>query len=145
VNAAFGILDVLMLSEVVVAVVSEPKVGTTLSLPLSIVEVTVNSFSPADVDISSIFSGEIGSDVEGAIEVPACAVLATLVVASGMSCGSGVVLCLSGNLPLGSLLGEEGGEEGGEGELYEQNPSHCNFRQCKKNTRRGSCRCKAVC
>jgi hypothetical protein len=86
VNAAFGILDVLMLSEVVVAVGSEPKVGTTLST----VEVTVNSFSPADVNISSIISGEMGSDVEGVVEVPVCAatgqgaVLATLVVASGM-------------------------------------------------------------
>jgi hypothetical protein len=86
VNAAFGILDILVLSEVVVAVGSEPKVGTTLST----VEVTVNSSSPADVDTSSVVSEKIGSDMEGVVEVPVCAatgqgaVLATLVVASGM-------------------------------------------------------------
>lgn len=79
-----------MLSEVVVAVGSEPKVGIALSLPLSTVEVTVGPFSLADVDISSVVSGEIGSDVEGVVEVPVCAatgqeaVLATLIVASGM-------------------------------------------------------------
>jgi hypothetical protein len=61
-----------------------------VDLPLAPVDVIVDPFSPVDVDIEFIISAEAVSDVGGKVEVPVCAatgqvaVLATLIVASGM-------------------------------------------------------------